>query len=172
MLAFNAAMQNSSNRPQANDITYELVAQADGAAIHIDDHGKPVSVAGAHAKVIDTVTVGFLDSVLRLKTPRLAHVTVDVMPGPVERTIRERLTDDSTMNFGDRSIANLGSAWNRDVGAAIQTYPGKFAGTFAVMTGPRMMTSRRCGSPATSATTSTTVPAAWGSPCSAPGPSP
>lgn len=51
---------------------------------------EPVSVAGAHAKVMDTVTVGFLDSALRLKTPRLAQVTVDVMPGPVERTIRER----------------------------------------------------------------------------------
>ena len=36
---------------KANDITYELVAHADGAAIHIDDHGKPVSVVGANGKL-------------------------------------------------------------------------------------------------------------------------
>lgn len=36
---------------KANDITYELVAHADGAAVHIDDHGKPVSVAGASGKL-------------------------------------------------------------------------------------------------------------------------
>ena len=36
---------------KANDITYELVTHADGAAIHIDDHGKPVSVVGASGKL-------------------------------------------------------------------------------------------------------------------------
>ena len=36
---------------KANDITYELVAHADGAAIHIDDHGKPVSVVGTSGKL-------------------------------------------------------------------------------------------------------------------------
>lgn len=48
---------------------------------------------------------------------------------------RERLTDDPTMNFADRSIENLGFSWNRDYGFALSNYAGKFAGTFAVMTG-------------------------------------
>jgi hypothetical protein len=48
---------------------------------------------------------------------------------------RERLTDDSTMNFGERSVENLGFAWNRDYGAALSGYQGKLAGTLAVMSG-------------------------------------
>jgi YbbR domain-containing protein len=51
---------------------------------------EPVSVAGARAAVNDGVTVGFLDASLRLKTPRLAQVRVEVLPGPVERDVRER----------------------------------------------------------------------------------
>ena len=50
---------------KANDITYELVAHADGAAIHIDDHGKPVSVAGATGKL--TVLSGADKSEAELK---------------------------------------------------------------------------------------------------------
>jgi hypothetical protein len=48
---------------------------------------------------------------------------------------RERLTDDPTMSFADRSIENLGFSWNRDYGFALSKYSGKLAGTFAVMTG-------------------------------------
>ncbi|HEX7940558.1 MAG TPA: CdaR family protein, partial [Gemmatimonadaceae bacterium] len=51
---------------------------------------EPVSVSGAHANVNDSVTIGFVDPALRLKTPKMAQVTVEVMPGPVERSIRER----------------------------------------------------------------------------------
>jgi len=51
---------------------------------------EPVSVAGARENVNDGVTVGFLNPALRLKTPGLAQVRVEVLPGPVERTLRER----------------------------------------------------------------------------------
>jgi YbbR domain-containing protein len=51
---------------------------------------EPVSVSGARAVVNDSVTVGFLDPLLRLKSPRLARVSVEVLPGPVERTLRDR----------------------------------------------------------------------------------
>jgi YbbR domain-containing protein len=51
---------------------------------------EPVSVAGARAGVEDSVTIGFVDPLLRLTTSRLARVKVDVIPGPVERTVRER----------------------------------------------------------------------------------
>ena len=48
---------------------------------------------------------------------------------------RERLTDDPTMNFGDRSVENLSFSWNRDYGVALSRYSGNLAGTVAVMTG-------------------------------------
>jgi YbbR domain-containing protein len=51
---------------------------------------EPLSVAGANEDVTDSVTVGFQDPSLRLRNPRLAKVTVQVLPGPVERTLRER----------------------------------------------------------------------------------
>ncbi|MFW2353993.1 hypothetical protein [Hydrogenophaga sp.] len=50
---------------KANDITYELVANVDGAALHIDDHGKPVSVVGASGKL--TVLSGADKSEAELK---------------------------------------------------------------------------------------------------------
>ncbi|HEY0783605.1 MAG TPA: porin, partial [Thermoanaerobaculia bacterium] len=48
---------------------------------------------------------------------------------------RERLTDDPTMTFGDRSVENLGFSWNRDYGVALSHSAGKLIGTLAVMTG-------------------------------------
>ena len=48
-----------------------------------------VSVAGATAPVREDVTVGVPDLALRLSVPRRARVTVDVMPAPTERTLRE-----------------------------------------------------------------------------------
>jgi hypothetical protein len=48
---------------------------------------------------------------------------------------RERLTDDSTMSFGERSVENLGFAWNRDYGVALSGTQDKLAGTLAVMSG-------------------------------------
>jgi YbbR domain-containing protein len=51
---------------------------------------EPVSVEGASREVTEAVTVGFLDSALRLKTPRQAQVRIQIVPGPVERTVRER----------------------------------------------------------------------------------
>lgn len=47
-----------------------------------------VSVAGARASVTENVTVGLLDPSLRLKSPRLATVKIEVLPGPRERTLR------------------------------------------------------------------------------------
>jgi YbbR domain-containing protein len=51
---------------------------------------EPVSVADATEDVNDSVTVGFLDPSLRLRTPRLAAVTIRIVPGPVERTMEKR----------------------------------------------------------------------------------
>ena len=51
---------------------------------------EPVSVSGARQDVLESVTVGFESSAVRLKNPRLANVRVQVVPGPVERTLRDR----------------------------------------------------------------------------------
>jgi len=64
---------------------------------------EPVSVAGARAAVRDTVTIGFVDSALRLKTPRMAQVNIEVLPGPVEKTFRERAVH--LRNIGNTLIA-------------------------------------------------------------------
>jgi YbbR domain-containing protein len=51
---------------------------------------EPVSVTGAKAAVTDTVSLGLLDPSLRLKAVRSAVVTVNVVPAPLERTLRNR----------------------------------------------------------------------------------
>jgi hypothetical protein len=65
---------------------------------------------------------------------------------------RERITDSGTLNFGERSIQTLGFSWNRDVGAALHTYHGKFAGTIGLFTGggrdvPQRYLPEKLGSP-------------------------
>jgi YbbR domain-containing protein len=51
---------------------------------------EPVSVVGAQRNVEETVTVGTLDPSLRLKTLRTARVTVQIVPAPLEQTVRDR----------------------------------------------------------------------------------
>jgi YbbR domain-containing protein len=51
---------------------------------------EPVSVAGATRPVQETVTVGTLDPAVRVKTQRTAQVTVQIVPAPLEQTVRDR----------------------------------------------------------------------------------
>jgi len=51
---------------------------------------EPVSVAGAKAPVRQTVILGLVDPSLRLKSARSAIVTVQIVPAPLERTLRNR----------------------------------------------------------------------------------
>jgi YbbR domain-containing protein len=51
---------------------------------------EPVNISGARAPVTETVTVGFVDPALRLKTPRQATVTVQIFSGPETRMLRAR----------------------------------------------------------------------------------
>jgi YbbR domain-containing protein len=48
---------------------------------------EPVSVDGARDRVRETVTVGVLDPALRVRSPRVATVTVPVLAAPQERTM-------------------------------------------------------------------------------------
>jgi YbbR domain-containing protein len=49
-----------------------------------------VSVEGLHDTLREEVTIGLLDPSLRLKTQRTVDVTVKIVPGPMERTVRGR----------------------------------------------------------------------------------
>jgi YbbR domain-containing protein len=51
---------------------------------------EPVSVTGATSAVKETVTVGTLDPVLRIKALRTATVTVQILPAPLEETLGNR----------------------------------------------------------------------------------
>ena len=51
---------------------------------------EPVSIAGAKTHVRETVILGLLDPSLRLKTARSAMVTVQILPAPLERTLRNQ----------------------------------------------------------------------------------
>ncbi len=65
----------------ANHLNFELVAQALGAAIYIDDHGKPVAVAGVSGKL--TVLSGADKSEAELKPvgDKLEATGIKLAPG-------------------------------------------------------------------------------------------
>lgn len=70
--------------------TVEVVGPESAVKRVTEAFTEPVSVAGARDRVVEKVTVGVLDSSLRLKNPRPATVTVPIMPAPLERTVRAR----------------------------------------------------------------------------------
>jgi hypothetical protein len=51
---------------------------------------EPVTVAGARTHVKQTVIIGLLDPALRLKSARSATVTVQIVPAPSERMLRNQ----------------------------------------------------------------------------------
>lgn len=51
---------------------------------------EPVSVAGARSVVKANVILGLVDPSLRLKSSRAAAVTVQIVPAPLERSVRHR----------------------------------------------------------------------------------
>jgi len=48
---------------------------------------EPVVLTNARARMRDVVTIGVLDPVVRLRIPRSAVVTVEIVPAPTERTV-------------------------------------------------------------------------------------
>jgi YbbR domain-containing protein len=50
---------------------------------------EPVSVAGAASNVIDRVTIGVNDDMVRLETPQNATVTVEIVPVPEEKRLAD-----------------------------------------------------------------------------------
>ena len=68
----------------------EVVGPESAVARATEALTESVSVANARTDVIDSVNVGFLDSSLRLRSPRQAAVTVQILPGPVERELNNQ----------------------------------------------------------------------------------
>ena len=77
-------------RVLAAPASVEVVGPESAVARVTEAVTEAISVAGARAAVTDTVSVGFIDPAVRLKPPRLAQIIVEIAPGPVERTVRER----------------------------------------------------------------------------------
>jgi len=48
---------------------------------------EPVDITGAKGPVRDSVTIGLLDTLARLRNPQIGVVTIEVGPAPVERTL-------------------------------------------------------------------------------------
>jgi len=65
----------------------EVVGPQSAVARATDATTEPVSIGGASRDVRETVTVGLLDPALRLRTARAASVVVQIVPGPIERTL-------------------------------------------------------------------------------------
>jgi len=74
----------------ADPPTVEVVGPESAVRRVTDALTEPVSVAGAMRQVEETVTVGTLDPAVRVKTQRTAQVTVQIIPAPLEQTIRDR----------------------------------------------------------------------------------
>ena len=74
----------------AEPSTVEVVGPESAVKRASEAMTEPVSVTGARDKVRESVTVGVLDPALRLKNPRPATVTVQIVPAPLERTLRNR----------------------------------------------------------------------------------
>jgi YbbR domain-containing protein len=71
----------------ADPKTIEVAGPESAVARATEAVTEAVSVAGARARVSESVRVGLLDPLLRLKSPRSATVRVEVLPGPRERTV-------------------------------------------------------------------------------------
>jgi YbbR domain-containing protein len=74
----------------AQPATVEVVGPESAVKRASEAMTEPVSVAGARDRVEESVTIGVLDPALRLKNPRPAMVTVQILPAPLEKTVRHR----------------------------------------------------------------------------------
>src|SRR5262245_7522196 len=74
----------------AEPSTVEVVGPESAVKRASEAMTEPVSVAGAREEVKENVNIGVLDPALRVKNPRPTTVTVQIVPAPLERTLRAR----------------------------------------------------------------------------------
>ena len=72
-------------RFSADPATVEIVGPESHVRQVAEATTEPVSVKDARSRVRDTVTIGVVDSSVRLALARSANVTVEIWPAPVER---------------------------------------------------------------------------------------
>lgn len=79
-----------------------------------------ISVEGLHDTLRQDVAVGLIDPSLRLRTQRTVNVTVKIVPGPMERTVRGRPV--RLRNLGARlsaqvtpTVVDIGLRGSRDI---------------------------------------------------------
>ena len=77
-------------RMVAEPPTVEVIGPESAVKRATEVLAEPVSVTGAKGPVRETVVLGLLDPSLRLKAARSASVTVQILPAPLERTLRNR----------------------------------------------------------------------------------
>jgi len=74
----------------ADPATVEVIGPESAVKRASEAMTEPVSVTGARDRVSESVTIGVLDPALRLKNPRPATVSVQILPAPLEHTLRSR----------------------------------------------------------------------------------
>jgi YbbR domain-containing protein len=89
----------------ADPPTVEVVGPESAVRRVMEAITEPVSVAGAQRPVRETVTVGTLDPAVRVKTLRVATVSVQILPAPLEQTVRNRPVH--LRNLGDGLTATV-----------------------------------------------------------------
>lgn len=83
---------------------------------------EPVSVRGATKPVIDTVTVGVPDSIVRLRSSRSAIVTVDIRPVRIERVITN-----VPVTFRSAAAGTLATSHPAEVAVRVKGAPSAIA---------------------------------------------
>jgi YbbR domain-containing protein len=78
----------ATGKAKVDPETVEVVGPESAVKRATEALTEPVSVDGARDTVHESVTVGVLDPALRVKSPRAATVTVPILAGPLERTMR------------------------------------------------------------------------------------
>lgn len=76
-------------RISADPSTVEIVGPETRVRQVAEATTEPVNVAGARSRIRDEVTVGVLDSSVRLLVPTTANVIVEIWPAPVQRQMAD-----------------------------------------------------------------------------------
>ena len=77
-----------AGKPRVDPESVEVIGPESAVKRATEALTEPISVEGARDRVHETVTVGVLDPALRVKSPRVATVTVPILAAPQERTVR------------------------------------------------------------------------------------
>ena len=84
----------------ADPATVEIIGPKSAVSGVTEALTETVSIAGAQSSIQETVSIGVLDPSVRLKPGTPATVRVEVLPGPRERTLRDRPVHLRNLNPG------------------------------------------------------------------------